>query len=313
LHTLFQAGHEILALHHQQEPGLPPGWPGDGSRLVRMDLADRDALTSLLLDFFPDLIVNAAAVADPGAVEADPKRAEQLNVALPRRLAQVASHFSARLFHLSTDMVFDGRQAPYRSTDTPNPAGLYGQLKLMAEREVLREGGPGALVLRLPLVTGNSPGGRRSVHEKLFEQWASGKPARLFTDELRQPVSAQNLSELIAELVDRPNLHGLFHWSGADVLSRYEIGRRIAAYFGVDEAFVEPAQLAGDPAHRDRPADLRLDLQPLRAKVKLSPAPFDEQLALMQVPAPFARWYAEACPRAHGSQPIKRYVRGRDF
>ena len=35
-------------------------------------------------------------------------------------------------------MVFDGQsEQPYRSTDMPAPTNLYGQTKLMAEREVL--------------------------------------------------------------------------------------------------------------------------------------------------------------------------------
>ncbi len=312
------AGHEVVAIHHQHPPALPAGWPNDGSRLLRQDLTDLDALTARVLEEFPDVIVNAAAISQPAGVEADPTLAEKVNVALPRRLAQLAHHLSARLFHLSTDMVFDGQSGPFRSTDRPNPTNLYGQMKLLAEREVLRESGPHSLVLRITLVTGDSPGGRRSVHEKLFEAWSQGKTAQLFTDEQRQPVSADSVAELLAELFDRPNLSGLFHWAGSETLSRFEIGQRILQHFGLSEGHITPVALKEIPELANRPADLRLELHPLLSKVKLRPADFSEQLAVMSVPVPFEAWYQSQAPARNGQAnghgpPLRRFVRGKDF
>lgn len=313
---LVSAGHEVLAIHHQNPPSLPAGWPNDGSRLLRLDLTDLDTLTARVLEEFPDIILNAAAVSEGASVEQDPGLAEKVNVALPRRLAQLANHLSARLFHLSTDMVFDGVKGPFRSTDLPNPSNLYGQLKLLAEREVLRESGGQCLVLRIALVTGNSPGGRRSVHEKLFEAWAAGKTVKLFTDEIRQPVSADSVAELCAELFDRPNLSGLFHWAGAETLSRFEIGQRIVEHFGLSPDWITPVSLKDFSEFANRPADLRLELHPLVSKVKLRPADFSAQLETLQVPEPFAQWYAQEIPepdRPASGRPIQRFTRGKDF
>ncbi|MGF1448709.1 MAG: SDR family oxidoreductase [Opitutales bacterium] len=318
LRHLIASGHEVVAIHHKHPPALPAGWPNDGSRLLCQDLTDLDALTSRVLEEFPDLILNAAAISQPAEVEADPVLAEKINVALPRRLAQLANHLSARLFHLSTDMVFDGQSGPFRSTDRPNPTNLYGQTKLLAEREVLREGAAHSLVLRITLVTGNSPGGRRSVHEKLFEAWSQGKTAQLFTDEQRQPVSADNVAELLTELIDRPNLSGLFHWAGAETLSRFAIGQRIVQHFGLSESLIAPVELKAIPECANRPADLRLELQPLLSKIKVRPADFGEQLAAMSVPDPFLPWYqaqapADNGPDRSGAPPLRRFVRGQDF
>jgi len=200
---LARRGHEVIAQYRGREPELPPGVRG-----TRLDLSEPEAVVGPLLELFPDVIVNAAAVSNPADCEADPAGAEKLNVQLPRRLAEVGNHLSARLYHLSTDLVFDGREGGYRSTDAPGPAGLYGQLKLMAEREVLRAGGGCATVLRIAIVTGNSPSGARSVHERLFEAWAAGRRPTLFTDEVRQPVAADNIAELLTELAERPKLRG---------------------------------------------------------------------------------------------------------
>ena len=39
-----------------------------------------------------------------------------------------------------------------------------------------------------------SLGGDRGLHERLFLSWKEGRPAALFTDEIRQPVEVSNLS-----------------------------------------------------------------------------------------------------------------------
>jgi len=294
--------HEIIAVSGSRSANLPAGVRGE-----QIDLAETAEIEALVLEEFPDIIVNCAAASSPAAVEADPERAEKVNVALPRHLPMLANHLSARIYHLSTDMVFDGVEGPYRSTDTPNPRNLYGQLKLLAEREVLRFGSEFATVLRVAIITGNSPGGERSLHERLFKQWAEGKTTPLFTNEIRQPLGVDNLAEVLAELCERPSLHGIFHWAGVDRLSRFEIGQRIRERFGLPDGLIEPVE-----AGEDRPLDLTLDLQPLLSKLRTPPMPFDEQLRRLE-PPPFCRaWYAAMTGFAEETPRI-RFVKGRDF
>jgi len=291
-HAIVEAAHrrgfDVVALYHQHMAN----WP-KGVQAHKIDLGQPDTADRLLLDTFPDMVINAAAASSPSAVEADPAAAEKLNVALPRRLAELCNHLNARLLHLSTDMVFDGREGPYRSTDNPCPGTLYGQLKLMAERDVLKAGGNFATVLRVAIVTGDSPSGHRSVHERLFAAWAEGKTVTLFNDELRQPVAATSIAELAVELAERPNLHGIFHWAGSERVSRYELGCRILRRFGLDEDLVESVSLKSDPEYADRPADLTLELGPLVSKMKTEPASLFEQMEGLKAPAHLYKWVRE--------------------
>lgn len=293
-------GHEVHAFVHNREPGLP------AATLHRHDLTEPENAVQPLLELFPDVIIHAAAVSNPGDCDADPARAEKLNVALPRRLAQIAHHLGTRLIHLSTDMVFDGTDAPYRSTDLPNPVGLYGQLKLLAEREVLEHGVDDVTVLRITLVTGDSPSGSRSLHEKLFQAWAGGETTRLFTDEIRQPVAAANVGEVLAELCERRNLHGIFHWAGNETISRWDMGVKIIKHFGLPERLITP----GSCAELKRPADLRFELSPLLGKLKTAPLSFDNQLPLMTVPAASRAWYEEITGKP---AQVRRLVKGLDY
>ncbi|MEO0794879.1 MAG: SDR family oxidoreductase [Verrucomicrobiota bacterium] len=294
--------HEIIAVSGSREAALP-----EGVRGKQFDLSQTAEIEGLILEEFPDIIVNCAAVSSPAGVDADPNYAEKVNVALPRHLAMLANHLSARFYHLSTDMVFEGVEGPYRSTDAPNPRNLYGQLKLLSEREVLKFGKEFATVLRIAIVTGNSPGGERSLHERLFKQWAEGKRTPLYTNEIRQPVGVTNIAEVLGELCERPSLHGLFHWAGIDKLSRYEIGQKILRRFDLPEDLIEPAE-----ATPDRPLDLTLELEPLLSKLRTPPMRFDDQVAAMEIPTFCRAWYA-TITRQDVEEPRERFIKGRDF
>jgi dTDP-4-dehydrorhamnose reductase len=270
----IRRGHSVTALYNQNPP------IADGlSRSIQLDATQPEALTQLCLEMWPDVIVNCAAVSSPSSVEADPKLAEKVNVALPRLLAQLATHLGARLLHVSTDMVFDGlSEAAYRSTDMPCPTSLYGQTKLMAEREVLEHNPEDPVVLRIPILMGNSPSGKRSVHEKILQAIHAGQRPQLFCDEIRQPCSASNVAEVLLELTERRDLHGIFHWAGSETLSRFEMGQRILKHFGLPLDSIQSACRSDSPAHAGRPAQLTFNLHPIVSKLKTKPVDFEAQL-----------------------------------
>ncbi len=218
---------------------------------LKLDLADAAATTSAVLDAFPEAIVNCAAVSVPEQCDADPALAQALNVDLPALLARLAHHVSARFVHLSSEQVFDGaRTAPYAPGDAVRPINLYGRQKVESERLVHAAAPDFAVTVRAPLLMGNSPGGRRSLHERLLADWAAGKTPRLFTDEFRQPCTAENLAEVLVELCERPDLRGVHHWAGADLLSRFELGERLRAHFKLTpaQAPLEAVARAAKPA-----------------------------------------------------------------
>ncbi|MET0261903.1 MAG: SDR family oxidoreductase [Rariglobus sp.] len=283
-------GHQVIGLTGTftgTVPGVAEQRPAD--------LTDEAALTSTVLELFPDAIVNCAAVSEPGQCEVDPARAQALNVALPALLARLAHHVSARLVHLSSEQVFDGATTSAYTVKSPvKPINLYARQKAESERLVQTTAPEFAMTIRAPLLTGNSLGGKRSLHERLFADWAAGKTPKLYTDEFRQPCSAENLAEVMVELLERNDARGIFHWAGADVLSRHEIARRIRTYFKLSEtaAPLEAITRAADPrAASKRQPHLALDLKPLAGVVKTPIETFDAQLEHFVIPPSCRAWY----------------------
>lgn len=301
----LRRGHEVIALGGARAPTVP-----DVKQARAFDLCSEADLEALLLEEFPHAVVHCAALPTIETCLADPAKAKALNTEAPRKLAQLCFHLGAKLVHLSTDTVFDGVAGNYQPTDQPAPLNLYGETKAAAEVEVLRYGREHAAVLRTSPIIGNSPGGDRGLHERLFLSWKQGRSAALFTDEIRQPVEVSNLADVTVELCERANLSGLFHWAGTEALSRYEIGVRIACHFGLPpEKFVQPISRAEVPAASARPRDLSLRLHPLAGKLRTPVQSFEEQLAALRVPRGCEAWYEQET----GRKVVRRLEKGIDF
>ena len=259
-----------------------------------LDLTADELVTRELFDLWPDAIINCAAISSPDMVKKDPAHAYKINVEAAQRLAQISAHLGARFIHVSSDMVFGGKEEPYRSTDSPNPLSEYGLQKLESEKKVLSSMDENVVVLRLTLINGNSLRGNRSPHERIFESIRNESPLTLFDDEFRQPCTADNVASVVVELLERPNLNGLFHWAGSEVITRYELGRRILERFGFSEDLILQGSLSDSEGRvGKRPANLTLELSPLVGKIRTKPQNISEQLEGLKVPVNLYRLYRE--------------------
>jgi dTDP-4-dehydrorhamnose reductase len=261
----------------------------------QISIFDENELRRELFDQWPDAVINCAAISSPDTVDQSPQLARSVNIEGAEKLAQISAHIGARHIHLSTDMVFDGTKSPYRSTDIPNPMSEYGRQKLEAEKKVLAVTEENLLVLRITLLNGNSPMGGRSPHEKILRALASGFEVNLFDDEFRQPCSAENLSDVLIELVERPTLNGLFHWAGNEEISRYELGVRILRRFGIRPEKILRVSVENFTNKKGeyRPRHLSFILNPLSTKIRTQPTSVDDQLEELQIPADLYSWYRE--------------------
>jgi dTDP-4-dehydrorhamnose reductase len=283
-------GHDVAGV----VGAFPDQLPGLGSQRA-LDLTKSEAVKRCVLEYFPDVIMNCAAISEPSACDADPERSEAMNVTLPTRLAELALHLGARILHISSEQVFDGnRSLPYADNDPVSPINLYGRQKVESERSVLASAPHRAAIVRAPLLMGNSPSGRRALHERLFGEWSAGKTPRLYTDEFRQPCTAENLADVLVELAERPDVNGVFQWAGTELLSRFDLGLSIRAHFKLSETSAPLASASrSDNATvaAQRPACLPLDITPLGGRLKAQPQSIAEQLQSLRVPAPYREWY----------------------
>lgn len=174
-------------------------------------------------------------------------------VAGSANVARAAAAAGARLVHLSTDVVFGGRPAPYTEADVPDPIIPYGVAKLRAEHEVARAH-PGALIVRTSLVYSTR---HQGVIERDVEAAVTGRSSMaFFTDEVRCPIAGDDLATGLVELAGRTEA-GLLHLAGPQATSRADLARLVAASMMLDPARVPVSTIAA--SGQVRPGTVVLD------------------------------------------------------
>jgi dTDP-4-dehydrorhamnose reductase len=146
-------------------------------------------------------------------------------------------------------------RAPFTEDDPYDPQSVYAETKVKAEQFVLRN--PRHTVIRTGLTVGVSPTGDRAFTEQMKLAWKRGETLHLFVDEFRCPIPAVVTARATWELI-KQSCTGLYHVAGAERLSRWEIGRLIAARCEELNPKLEPAS-AKDYFVTPRPADVSLN------------------------------------------------------
>ena len=255
--------------------------------VLQSDLTASGALEHIF-ECRPDWVINCAALANLEACETDPLLAEKLNSELPEKLAKYVARGGARLVHISTDAVFDGRLGSYREIDPPNPLSLYARTKLNGERAVLAAN-PEAIVARVNLF-GWSLSGKRSLAEWFFNNLSSGNRMRGFTDVFFCPLLANDLAKILFVMLER-GLQGLYHVVSSECTSKYDFGVRLARQFDFDGSLIEPTSIARAGLLAPRSPNLSLNSSKLTQELGESPP--DLKVGLEDFHAQYLSGYPE--------------------
>jgi dTDP-4-dehydrorhamnose reductase len=220
------------------------------------DLTDLKELTALLRRLRPRAVIHAAAAAQVADCQAHPDATEAINVAVPARLAELCAASGVDLTFTSTDLVFDGRHAPYDENSLPAPFCVYSDQKMRAEAEVLRRH-PQPLVARLPLLFGLAPNSQAHFGVQMMAAIAQNKPIALFVDEYRTPVDTDSAAVGLLALLGRAR--GVLHLGGRTRLSRFALGEMMATAMGIAPTMLQPVALDAAKAPYRRAPDCSLD------------------------------------------------------
>ena len=190
-----------------------------------IDLEKPDSMAAAIAVRAPDIIVNAAAYTAVDRAEQEPALAYAVNRDGAAAVARIAQRLGARLIHLSTDYVYDGRKpSPYVETDATGPLSVYGASKLAGERAIL-EACPQALIIRTSWVY--SPSGGNFV-KTMLRIGAERHQVRVVDDQVGNPTSADDLADAILRIA--PALGGrggVYHLAGSGHVSWCGFARHV--------------------------------------------------------------------------------------
>jgi dTDP-4-dehydrorhamnose reductase len=207
--------------------------------------------------------------------EDDAETCRRLNTDGPANIAACAKKIGARMIHISTDYVFDGKGVsdsssrslrPYREDDLTNPIGVYGLTKRDGEIAVM-ENNSRSYIIRTAWLYGKH--GNNFVHTMLSLMHEKDSVS-VVDDQRGSPTWAYGLVQIIAALIQKSVPFGTYHFSGEGSITWFEFAREIYAQgrkLGLltKDCEVKPCTSAEFPAKVTRPAYSVLDKSKIKA------------------------------------------------
>ena len=216
---------------------------------AELDITDSAALDSAFDEIRPDVVFNCAAFHNVDECERDPDPAWAANVRAVRDLASRG----AKLVHLSTNYVFDGRSPePYAEDDVTSPRSIYALTKLAGEHAALAYGAD-ALVARtagLYGLAGSASKGGNFVQRMISRARETGS-LKMVADQRLQPTYTRDLAEALIDAVER-DASGVVHLTAGGACSWFDFTVAIMETAGI-EAPIEPVETTIGPGGIDRP------------------------------------------------------------
>jgi len=230
----FAPRYEVLATAQEAEASVR-GLPFDYHPL---DITKRDEVKRVVEEFKPRWIVNAAAYTDVDGCETEKERCWRINVTGVENLAYAARRVGAKIVHLSSDYIFNGKDGPYDEAARPDPLSYYGKSKLASEN-VLKASGVPHTIARTMVLYGRALNVKPNFVLWLIDQLKNQRPVRVVDDQFGNPTLADNLAQAIERMVALGKT-GTYHVSGREVIDRYHFAQKVAQVFGLREDLITP-------------------------------------------------------------------------
>jgi dTDP-4-dehydrorhamnose reductase len=246
--------------------GLGKHFPEDLRARFRPDSVDANYLDSViraLAAIQPNVVINCIGIIKqiPGAD--DPLTAITVNAQLPHRISLISRAACARLIHISTDCVFNGKKSMYTENDQSNAEDLYGRTKYLGEVSY-----PHCVTLRTSII-GHELKGRYGLIEWFLSQ---AQNVRGFRKAIYSGFPTIELARIIRDYVLPDSaLRGVYHVS-SEPISKYDLLRLVAKRYG-KEIEIQP--------YDDFVQDRSLDSTIFREMTGYHPPSWDKLVEMM--------------------------------
>ncbi|MDL2269856.1 dTDP-4-dehydrorhamnose reductase [Desulfosarcina sp. OttesenSCG-928-A07] len=254
--------------------------------LPDIDITSAESVETVMSREKPDVVINAAAYTAVDRAENEPEMAFAINAKGPENLALSAKKDHFRLIHISTDYVFDGTACtPYRPDVPCRPLGVYGNTKYQGEvfvQSILDH----FIILRTAWLYSRYGANFVLTMLRLMKE---KEALNVVVDQVGSPTWTGTLSETIWNMVEKPEISGIYHCSDAGVASWYDFAVAIqeeALRLGILEKKipVSPILSKDYPTPAKRPSYSVLDCTQTWRDLDMSPLHWRSALQKMMHP-----------------------------
>lgn len=251
------------------------------SNYTSLDISNQSHVNTVIKEYLPDYIIHTAAITKVDYCEDNLDECRKTNVDGSNNIFEVSQQINAHFMLLSTDFVFDGEKGNYSETDAPNPLSVYARSKFDAEQILIQSEYVNWSIVRTIIVFGEGINlSRSNIVLWAKEALAAGKPLTIIDDQYRSPTWADDLAWACIRICEL-NKSGIYHISGPERMSIFDLVLRIAKYHNLDTSSVQKTDSKSLNQPAKRPPCTGFNLAKAENDLGYRPKNFEECLHLL--------------------------------
>lgn len=251
-----------------------------GMEYFRMDITVKDDVKDKVKKYVPEVIINTAAYTNVDGCETEREHSWRVNVDAVKNFIIASRINDAKIIHISTDYVFDGKTGNYEENSKPNPLSYYGKSKLASENAIMSSGIKFAII-RTMIIYGTAVNIRPNFALWLIDMLEKGEHVRIVDDQFGMPTISDDLGWGILKITDLDK-SGFYHICGSEYLSRYEFAVKLANIFELDENLIIPVKTSDLNQAAPRPMKSSFILLKAETELGLKPLNVTEGLVFLK-------------------------------
>ena len=253
-------GYETVGSDIQPEySGIADGSAVTSALYVKLDITDKNAVSSVISEIKPDVIIHCAAwtAVDTAEDEDNREKVHSINALGTGYIAEAAKSIDSKMLYLSTDYVFDGKgNRPWEPDDKCYaPLNVYGQSKLdgeLAVSSVLDK----YFIVRIAWVFGLN--GKNFI-KTMINVGKTHDTVRVVNDQIGTPTYTLDLARLLVDMVETDK-YGYYHATNeGGYISWYDFCCEFYKQYGLDTKVIPVTTEEYGLSKAARPFNSRLD------------------------------------------------------
>ena len=190
--------------------GVQDGSAVTKCQYVAMDITDKKAVSEILTEIAPDVVVHCAAWTAVDMAEDDDKveKVRAINAGGTQNIADACKALGCKMVYISTDYVFDGQgQSPWQpDCKDYKPLNVYGQTKLEGELAVANTLEK-YFIVRIAWVFGLNGNNFIKTMLNIGKKYPE---LRVVNDQIGTPTYTYDLSRLLVDMIETEK-YGYYH------------------------------------------------------------------------------------------------------
>lgn len=252
-----------------------------------IDICNLVEIEKILLEDKITCIIHTVAEKSLINCEENKEIAYKINYETTMKLAELSKKYNIKFIFISSDQVFDGKFGNYKENSETNAINYYGQLKIMVEEKLKSLNR--CAICRTALVIGSIPNEQKEYFDSIKMQselavqgfivqqvqfcLKNNLKIHLPADEFVSPTHIKLLAKQLDIIIEK-DLTGIFHCSGNDCISRYQMGKMIASKYKLNDMYIDGSE-GTNPL---RPKNVSLNCEYTENKFGIKFSSFEEML-----------------------------------